>query len=177
MSRINRRQEIKNKEAFQAKFQLGLANQSVRVLSWLPQPQNNSTPPKNADKAEFLDLPILPGGSSLEGLEQEGSNGAFALIGSFISASETAAPTPLPSRVSGHGSRSESKAMVSLMNRMRSDTRRQIHEREREKIRVKKPEVARKPESDSDGEDSKLAHMRSKSMRPPVGKKGKGRPF
>lgn len=181
MSKVSKRQEIKEKEALQARFQLALKQQSAKVLSWLPtETQTNKTDASEksesrlAERAEFLNLPIILQGSGLFELENEensGKNGA-STIGSFISSEETKKIAP-PERKGAPAS----KAMSSLMNKMRGDTRRQIHEREREKSRFKLKEPQRaavEPESD---EELKLAQIQRKVFKPAVGGKKKARPF
>lgn len=184
MSKVSKRQEIKEKEALQAKFQLALKQQTLTVLSWLPTEESpaDSTEEalRTADKAKFLDLPILSNGSGLYELEREGARDSVLTIGSFISAEETSTRTKLPQANMEKKGRPASKAMASLMNKMRGDTRRQIHEREREKGRLRHSEVKppTKVEPDSDDEESKLSQIQRKSFKPPVGgKKGKARPF
>lgn len=154
------------------------------MLSWLPKEEIpvdlTQTALKTADKAEFLNLPILMNGNGLYELEREGGSDSILTIGSFISSEETSTKTRLSQVNVERKGQSASKAMASLMNKMRGDTRRQIHEREREKSRLKHRETrpVAKVVAESDDEESKLAQIQRKSFKPLIGvKKGKARPF
>lgn len=189
MSKVNRRQEIKEKEAFQTKFQLALKQQSLRVLSWLSPSEGDEKlhdPNAVSDRSKFLELPILSNGSGLSELENDESSASIATIGSFIQDSSS---QPLrPTTASEKKGKPASKAMASLMNRVRGDTRKQIHEREREQGKLRRFENNARANSrnlnnktltkgdESDEEELKLAQMLKKVLKP-MGKKGKARPF
>lgn len=202
MSKVNRRQEIKEKEAFQAKFQLALKQQSLRVLSWLTLSEDNQTSSSvpqlkhessaSSDRNKFLELPILSNGSGLSELENDEKNGSIATIGSFIQDSSSSQALR-PITAGEKKGQPASKAMASLMNRVRGDTRKQIHEREREQGKLRRFEnkndrgsnrngkkqktlAASSTGNESDEEELKLAQM-LKKVQKPMGKKGKARPF
>lgn len=188
MSKVNRRQEIKEKEAFQTKFQLALKQQSLRVVSWLSPSEGNEPPQDSStlsDRSKFLELPILSHGSGLSELENDDASDSITTIGSFIQDSST---QPLrPNTTIDKKQKPASKAMTSLMNRVRGDTRRQIHEREREQGKLRRFNTNAKASSsskqmtssrgdESDEEELKLSQI-LKKIQKPMSKKGKARPF
>lgn len=171
MAKINRRNEIKEKEALQLRFQLALSQNTKSVLNWLPK-QNvpADANPKLDDQASFLNLPIISNGASLANLEK----GDLSTVGEFLNG-DTVKSTGENKRDAQTGS----KAMTALMNKMRTENRKAIHDRERmekkgskrhhlkimaEMKRGKKearPEVA----EDSDEEESKSAQIRGKNTK------------
>lgn len=185
MSKVNRRKEIKEKEALQLKFQLALSQNSKTVLSWLPALQNRPNDPLAADHLVFLDLPIVASGTGLSDLETAEQS---KTVGDFLQSEGT------PKNVKPENTRdirNGSKAMAALMNRMRSNSRQAAREYGADKVhkhRLKLLQEANKSQKtqkrvkqeeadDSDEEQLKQAQIGAKKYgRLDVGK-GKKRPF
>lgn len=167
MSKVNRRKEIKEKEAFQLKFQLALSRNNKAVLNWLPKNEGTSAAEISAsDRQEFLNLPIVPAGSSLSHLEKSEEY----TVGSFL---QTEGP---PAKRTQHENRTGSKAMTALMNKMRGESRRKEPVKKPQRRMIdevkKKKKVIELAEPDSDEEESKSAQITRKQT-----KVLKGRPF
>lgn len=166
MPKVNRRKEIKEKEAFQLKFQLALSQNNKAVLNWLPKSGGAAAEAAPAsDRQEFLDLAIVPAGGGLADIEQ-----SEYTVGKFLQ-TDGAPSKKAPARGDPRGG---SKAMTALMNKMRGESR----QREPPKRAARMIDAVKKrapapvaPESD-DEEETKTALMVRKQT-----KKLKGRPF
>lgn len=167
----NRAKEIREKQAFQAKFQLALSLSTKHALNWLPGSDLGAEP----TGSDFLQLPVIGPGSTLAELEKLTST---LTIADFLS-SEMPVKGPKPDR--SRDSTAGSQAMHALMNRARTEQR---HKISKKGIESKKPHHGRNQpklnarshaaEGDLDSdEDSKARHIKSKS----AVKKGKPRPF
>lgn len=164
MSKVNRRKEIKEKEAFQLKFQLALSQTNKAVSNWLLP---NATKSENIGKQGFLDLPIVPSGAGLYELEKNGEN---ATVGDFLQNG-----TAIPKNIKQDPKANSSKAMTALMNKMRTDTRKNLASSSKVfkgKLKIlegmKKPQIkAKQVDSDSEEESKFNRH----------GKKGSGLHF
>lgn len=170
MSKVNRRKEIKEKEAFQLKFQLALSQNNKAVLNWLPKGSSEAVDAAPlSDRQEFLDLAIVPAGGGLADIEQ-----TEYTVGKFLAADGADKGKTAAAR----DARGGSKAMTALMNKMRGELRARPPPKRAARMidAVKKKaaparEAARDAE-ESDEEESKTAHMARKQT-----KKLKGRPF
>ncbi|GEQ67295.1 hypothetical protein JCM33374_g959 [Metschnikowia sp. JCM 33374] len=199
MSKVNRRKEIKEKEAFQLQFQLAISANNNNVLKWLPNSQDTLGSGHQSianEKGSFLDLPVIPNGAGLSELDKEENSSSTQTIGSFLNAENVPKKQNLNT---SRDARTGSKAMSALMNKMRSDTRKNLSEKysvnkERseyrprsrimEDMKKQKQKQASKPgppdasAPDSDEEESKMKQISGKKKTvPQFGKKGKGRPF
>lgn len=188
MSKVNRRKEIKEKEALQLKFQLALSQNTKNVLNWLPTLQsakNDHNDVLTADRQLFLDLPIVASGTGLSDLEKSDQN---STVGDFLGSDGTPKNVKPENR---KDIRNGSKAMAALMNRMRSDSRKQVREHGSDRVHknklrlleeVKKNQANKKrtkqlEEEDSDEEQLKQSQIGAKkTVRMEFGK-GKKRPF
>ncbi|OBA19342.1 hypothetical protein METBIDRAFT_46672 [Metschnikowia bicuspidata var. bicuspidata NRRL YB-4993] len=199
MLKVNRRKEIKEKEDFQLKFQLAISANNANVLNWLPQTQENESRegiPTTNSKDLFLDLPVISGGAGLFELDRDGANNDSPTIGSFLNSEN------IPQKLNtgtARDVRTGSKAMSALMNKMRSDSRKNVAEKyqikkerteyrprlkimeDMKKQKQKQPSKSTMIESmvhDSDEEESKSKQIYGKKTAvPQFGKKNKGRPF
>lgn len=124
MSKVNRRKEIKEKEAFQLKFQLALNESSSLVAGWLPKDSSRQT--NEASDHDFLNLPILSGGKGL--FELENDEEEQKTVGDFVN------PEKDPQKLKLQESRQNqagSKAMSALINKLRNDSRGKVANKER----------------------------------------------
>lgn len=185
MSKVNRRKEIKEKEALQLKFQLALSQNTKNVLRWLPAIQNQPDDSLAADHQVFLDLPIVASGTGLSDLEKTDHSNT---VGDFL---KSEGPPKNVKPENPKDIRNGSKAMAALMNRMRTSSREAAREHGAEKVhkhRLKFLQEANKSQKtqkivkqeeadDSDEEQLKQAQIGAKkSGRLDFGK-GKKRPF
>lgn len=116
MSKVNRRKEIKEKEAFQLRFQLALNEKNKTILNWLPTQSEYSS--EEASGAEFLNLPILANGAGLSELENDKED--QKTIGDFVNPEKDPQKLKiLETRQNNAGT----KAMAALMNKMRNESR------------------------------------------------------
>lgn len=194
MSKVNRRKEIKEKESLQLKFQLALSQNNKNIQSWLPSSNTASTgliESESTDRQLFLNLPIVANGAGLFVLEDDEKN---RTVGDFLQAEGTPKNVK-PENVKDI--RNGSKAMAALMNRMRTDNRKNLRDLGNEKVHklggnrlkllleVKKSQNqsenkknTRNVESDdSDEEQLKLVQISAKKKGGLAFGKGKKRPF
>ncbi|PVH18484.1 uncharacterized protein CXQ87_001414 [Candidozyma duobushaemuli] len=171
MSKVNRRKEIKEKEAFQLRFQLALNESNNTVANWLPK-QNEETEKPSGD--DFLNLPILTNGSGLYELEEDDE--AQKTISDFVN------PEKDPQKVKVQENRQNqagTKAMTALINKMRNDSRGRANNKDgqgpkkKETQKQKQKPVKVEVESDSDEEERKISAQRSTKKATKVSK----RPF
>lgn len=187
MSKVNRRKEIKEKEAFQLRFQLALNESNNTVANWLPK-QNEETEKPSGD--DFLNLPILTNGLGLYELEEDDE--VQKTISDFVN------PEKDPQKVKLHENRQNqagTKAMTALINKMRNDSRGRVNskdgqgpkkvgkkrsqflgevgKKETPKQRQKQKPLKVEVELDSDEEERKISAQRSTKKATKVSK----RPF
>lgn len=127
---MSRRQEIKEKEALQARFQHAMTQNSKLALNWLrPNQAVNNT--KNTPAApssqgltaahanQFFDLPVVAQGASLSELSVAKLG---RTVGQFVKGTTPAKPHAVtkPRKL---------KAMQALLNKMRDDKRSQLNQR------------------------------------------------
>ncbi|EMG47932.1 hypothetical protein G210_1595 [Candida maltosa Xu316] len=138
---MSRRAEIKRKEEIQAKFQLSLSNINQQSLNWLlPAKKEGATEVKNDDDS-FMNLQIIPQGSSLC------SKGDFQKIGDFLNSKD------ISKSKKQLQSKPVNKPMMALMNKMRDSNRKNIQKNHK----INKPNrVERKvvPQNNDDDDDS-----------------------
>ncbi|CAD1809414.1 hypothetical protein FOB58_003265 [Candida parapsilosis] len=199
----NRREEIKKKEELQARFRLSIAQNNARALNWLkPLSPNtndttlsitqepNTTSPTQED--EFMKLRVIPQGSGL-------SSKTTQTVGDFLNAKDISQRKKTndgntPRKTSG-GNGSGSFAMHALLNKMRTETRKQISqshqmgqeqhgkskkEKKNDTIKSGKADSKLKQEFNSDeDDDDDIKALRSRSVsKTNKGKVGKkARPF
>lgn len=164
MAKINRRQEIKDKEALQLRFQFALSQSSKNVLNWLPKQNAEAEQPDTASpesRASFLSLPIVDNGAGLHLLEKSTSHNT---VGDFLASDKMTKRT----NDKRQDARTGLRAMTALMHRMRDDTRKKVHEKGARS--AGRPKVAQKPKvaantADSDEEESKSAQIRAKNTK------------
>lgn len=170
MSKVNRRKEIKEKEAFQLRFQLALNESSNKVANWLPSQEEESERPSGED---FLNLPILSTGLGLYELEDDDK--AQKTISDFVN------PEKDPQKLKIQENRQNqagTKAMTALINKMRNDSRGRANNKEKtgpSKVQKKrsqfldqvgkkekpKQKPVKEEELDSDEEERKISAQRS----------------
>ncbi|KAK6199291.1 uncharacterized protein RJT21DRAFT_121603 [Scheffersomyces amazonensis] len=185
---MSRRQEIKQKEELQARFQYSVAQNNAKVLSWLkPSEQKGQTktqtdnkPDNNSDS--FFNLPIIPSGQSLASVESMTSG--LTKIGEFIQSTDQQMKSVKQSSGPGHANnvarRNVSKPMLALMNKSRNVTRDRVKEKAQARVSINK---SVKEEVDSDSDEDRILESRSVKKRlPDIAKaksntKKKGRPF
>lgn len=124
---MSRRQEIKEKEALQARFQHAMTQNSKLALNWLRPNQavnkSNSTPATQGSTAananQFFDLPVVAQGASLSELSVAKLG---RTVGQFVKGTTPAKPHAVtkPRKL---------KAMQALLNKMRDDKRSQLNQR------------------------------------------------
>lgn len=181
MSKVNRRQEIKEKEAFQLRFQLALSEKNKAIAGWLkPQAAEQAQPDSDkSDHDSFLNLPIVSSGASLAELEKQDD---ISTMGDFLN------PQSVPQKLASKTrDTSGSQAMKALMNRMRNDSRRNVQEKRKVQKPVKrrlellselKPKVEKKVAPKEEEEDSEEeAKQRSVKKKPNLFEGKKKRPF
>lgn len=174
---MSRRQEIKQKEELQARFQLAIANNNKKVLNWL-KPHKSSTDEINTTTTSttneqddsFLNLQIIPLGSSLNMKTTEN----IQKIGEFLTSKDISKSKQLAQQdnLKKHGG---SKPMLALMNRMRDSNRKNIQKTANKKnIRQnKKLETNKQPtEVNDDDEEEDEDERDSRDIRSRTAKKG-----
>lgn len=152
MSKVNRRKEIQQKEALQAKFQHAMAQTNTKVSLWLQPYQSETT--TTAKDTSFHNLPIIPAGSGLQALEDDKHH----KIGDFISGNETGLRKL---KVDESNAVAGSRAMNALMNKMRKETRQKPRVEKPARVsvgKVKPKAPPKKVESDSDSDDNLASH-------------------
>ncbi|ABN64904.1 predicted protein [Scheffersomyces stipitis CBS 6054] len=188
MSKVNRRKEIKDKEALQARFQLSISQNNAKALSWL-KPSTSKTGQEHPISTEsFLDLPIIPSGSSLTTL----NNGNVSKIGDFMK--NDGSMNAIKQESGPRAAKNASKPMLALMNKVRDYNKEKIrkngdnnvnnsasnHSLRNQKIR----KVEKHPQDEDSDDESSILKARSVKkgsnmlLENKLGKKKmKGRPF
>lgn len=115
---MSRRQEIKHKEALQARFQLAMAQNTSLAAQWLGEDPNLAPAAASGGQQEFFSLPIVANGASLSELSVVKLG---KTVGDFFTG---ATKTPL-APLNGLGAR-KSLAMQALSNKIRDDRRAQV---------------------------------------------------
>lgn len=126
MSKVNRRKEIKEKEAFQLRFQLALNESNSTVANWLPSQNASLNTEEEVSGADFLNLPILSNGLGLYELEKDDEE--QKTISDFVN------PEKDPQKLKVQENRQNtagSKAMAALVNKMRNDSRGRVNNKEK----------------------------------------------
>ncbi|KAK6456941.1 uncharacterized protein RJT20DRAFT_36002 [Scheffersomyces xylosifermentans] len=140
MSKVNRRNEIKQKEELQARFQLSLAQNNAKALSWLKpmtvgdgHQMASKTPAASGNEPvaneSFFNLPIIPNGASLSSLNDTSSKD-ISRIGDFIANDGKMNGIKQESTSRGRKELSSSKPMLALMNKMRDTNREKIRHKQ-----------------------------------------------
>lgn len=194
MSKVNRRNEIKEKEAFQLKFQLALQEKDKVIDGWLQLGNSPASIKETSaeDHQSFMDLPIVTNGGGLSELEKESN---ISTMSDFLGSNTIMPKVANKTR----DSRDSSKAMHALMNKMRTDTRRGIQEKHKHREgKVQKPrklqilqelqkperggKLAKPPQEDLDSDDEE-SQAKQRTIKKGSGllfdkkKKEKKRPF
>lgn len=115
---MSRRQEIKHKEALQARFQLAMAQNTSLAAQWLGEDPHLAPAAASGGQQEFFSLPIVANGASLSELSVVKLG---KTVGDFFTG---ATKTPL-APLNGLGAR-KSLAMQALSNKIRDDRRAQV---------------------------------------------------
>ncbi|RCK67874.1 hypothetical protein Cantr_03495 [Candida viswanathii] len=120
---MSRRQEIKRKEELQARFQLAISNNNQKALNWLKPLKGEDLTTTKDDEDSFLNLQIIPQGSSLDSKQSEGGQ----KIGDFLASKDISKSKQLQQQQSTMTRKqTNSKPMLALMNKMRDTSRKNV---------------------------------------------------
>lgn len=130
---MSRRSEIKQKQELQARFQLAISANHQKALNWLPPlkpaaaaittttaSSNSNVINSSTSDDSFMDLQIIPQGSSLSKLDN------LQKIGDFLNSKDI---TKMKQSTTTTTNRApKSKPMLALMNKMRDNNRKNIRQ-------------------------------------------------
>lgn len=166
---MSRREELKQKQALQARFQHAIGQNNQRALSWLSTGAGDTTSPESEllalANSDFFNMPILSQGATLSELLVVKLN---RTVGEYIKGASTASTGAVakPRRL---------KAMQALHNKMRTKGR-EMAKNDRKKLpQNKHSHVARavSHQDDSDSDDDAHAKTKMAAKKAPPSK----RPF
>ncbi|CUM62790.1 uncharacterized protein PRCAT00000348001 [Priceomyces carsonii] len=120
MSKAERRKDIKRKEDLQARFKFALSQNNSKVSNWLKAPTDQDLN-ENRDKS-FLDLPVIQNGGGLSSSSYESGR----RVKDFISADNSMIQKSQKHDKLAPKQQGSSRALDSLMNRMRSENRSKV---------------------------------------------------
>lgn len=157
--------EIKEKQALQARFQLAINSTSNHVSSWLKpsissKPETTSSNISNTND-DFLNLPIISGGSGLSLTTDSHVQEDINTIGEYIKSGKSLSSLNKKRNQQSQRSisqlhkvhKTDSKALSSLRNKMKNSTR--SNQRGKENTHFKSQQLNRQVErnNDSDSDD------------------------
>ncbi|CAX41823.1 conserved hypothetical protein [Candida dubliniensis CD36] len=132
---MSRRTEIKQKQELQARFQLAISANHQKALNWLPPlksaaaaattttsaSSNSNDINSSTSDDSFMDLQIIPQGSSLSKLDN------LQKIGDFINSKDITKMKQSTTTITTNRA-PKSKPMLALMNKMRDNNRKNIRQ-------------------------------------------------
>lgn len=127
MAKGNRREDIKEKEALQARLKVAFSLTNDKVTSWLNKNKGDEQVSHEATNNDYLNLPIIKNGQGLE------FDNKHLTIGDFMN-SDIRQMNKLDKNPQRRGAdnkivKSDSKPMSALMNKIRKDLRDKVKKR------------------------------------------------